>query len=107
MSDPAPDTGGPDAQRPTRWKLLRSTLKAQRRNLIIGSVIGLMWMVGKIAVPVLVRFSIDKGIEQGDYLWLWVMLIALAGVCVGTFTALRRFFAFREARWTETRLRER
>jgi ATP-binding cassette subfamily B protein len=106
MSDPAPDIGGPDERRPTRWRLLRSTLKAQRRNLIIGSVIGLLWMLGKIAVPILVRYSIDKGIEQGDYLWLWVMMIALAGVCVGTFTALRRFFAFREARWTETRLRE-
>ena len=91
---------------PSRWKLLSTTLKAQRRNLIIGSVIGLLWMVGKISVPILVRFSIDKGIEQGDYLWLWVILIAIAGVCVGTFTALRRFFAFREARWTETRLRE-
>ncbi len=91
---------------PSRWKLLATTLKAQRRNLIIGSLIGLLWMVGKISVPILVRFSIDKGIEQGDYLWLWVMLIAIAGVCVGTFTALRRFYAFREARWTETRLRE-
>lgn len=92
--------------RPGRWKLLATTLKAQRRNLIIGSLIGLMWMLGKISVPILVRFSIDKGIEQGDYLWVWVMLITIAGVCVGTFTALRRFYAFREARWTETRLRE-
>ena len=32
--------------------------------------------------------------------------LILAGVAVGTFTALRRFYAFREARWTETRLRE-
>ena len=95
-----------ESARPGRWKLLATTLKAQRRNLIIGSLIGLMWMLGKISVPILVRFSIDKGIEQGDYLWVWVMLITIAGVCVGTFTALRRFYAFREARWTETRLRE-
>jgi len=101
-----PDPGVDDEEQPTRWKLLATTLKDQRRNLIIGSLIGLLWMLGKISVPILVRFSIDKGIEQGDYLWLWVMLIALAGVCVGTFTALRRFFAFREARWTEARLRE-
>ena len=47
---------------PSRWKLLATTLKAQRRNLIIGSVIGLLWMVGKISVPILVRFSIDRGI---------------------------------------------
>jgi ATP-binding cassette, subfamily B, bacterial len=87
--------------------LLWSTLRAQRRNLIIGSVIGLVWMVGKVAVPILVRYGIDRGIEQGEYLWLWAALIAAAGLVSGTFTALRRFYAFREARWTETRLRER
>jgi hypothetical protein len=92
---------------PSRWKLLSSTLRAQRRNLIIGSVIGLLWMVGKISVPILVRFSIDRGIADGDLLWLWVGLIVVAGLLVGTFTALRRYYAFREARWTETRLRER
>ena len=102
---PAPDVDPQDP--PSRWKLLSSTLRDQRRNLIIGSIIGLLWMVGKISVPILVRFSIDRGIEQGDRLWLWVGLIAVAGLLVGTFTALRRYFAFREARWTETRLRER
>jgi ATP-binding cassette subfamily B protein len=63
-------------------------------------------MVGKVSVPLLVRYSIDRGIEQDDMLLLWVSLIALAGVAIGLFTALRRFYAFREARWTETRLRE-
>ncbi|HYN32855.1 MAG TPA: ABC transporter ATP-binding protein, partial [Ilumatobacteraceae bacterium] len=92
---------------PTRWKLLWSTLKAQRRNLFIGSAVGLLWTLGKISVPFLVSYSIDRGIEQGEMLWLWVMLIAIAGVAIGTFTAIRRFYAFREARWTETRLRER
>ena len=57
--------------------------------------------------PLLIRFGIDRGIEDGEMLWLWAGLIALAGLFAGFFTALRRFFAFREARWTETRLRER
>jgi ATP-binding cassette subfamily B protein len=92
---------------PTRWKLLWSTLKAQRRNLLIGSSVGLLWTLGKISVPFLVSYSIDRGIEQGEYLWLWVTLIAIAGVAIGCFTAMRRFYAFREARWTEARLRER
>ncbi len=74
---------------------------------MIGSSVGLLWTLGKISVPFLVSYSIDRGIEQGEYLWLWVTLIAIAGVAIGTFTAMRRFYAFREARWTETRLRER
>jgi ATP-binding cassette subfamily B protein len=108
MTDPA---SAPNAETESsgdsRWALLWSTLKAQRRNLIIGTVVGLVWMAGKVSVPILVRYGIDRGIEQGEYLWLWTLLIALAGVLAGTFTALRRFYAFREARWTETRLRER
>jgi ATP-binding cassette subfamily B protein len=98
---PVADTGT------SRWALLASTLKAQRRNLVIGTLIGLLWMVGKVAVPILVRYGIDRGIDEGEHLWMWVGLIALAGILSGTFTALRRFYAFREARWTETRLRER
>jgi ATP-binding cassette, subfamily B, bacterial len=100
----APGVDGDDA--PSRWTLLSTTLRAQRKNLIIGSAVGLLWMVGKVSVPLLVRYSIDRGIEQDEMLLLWASLIALAGVAVGTFTALRRFYAFREARWTETRLRE-
>lgn len=108
MTDPAPTPPAePDAAGESRWALLSSTLKAQRRNLIIGTVVGLVWMAGKVSVPILVRYGIDRGIEQGDLLWLWAALIALAGLVAGTFTALRRFYAFREARWTETRLRER
>jgi ATP-binding cassette subfamily B protein len=93
--------------RSTRWALLSSTLEAQRRNLTIGTLVGLVWMAGKVSVPVLVRYGIDRGIAEEDLLWLWSTLIAAAGVLAGTFTALRRYYAFREARWTETRLRER
>ncbi len=89
------------------WPLLWETLRAQRRNLLIGTMIGLAWSVGKVASPVLIRFGIDRGIRNDEMLWLWAGLIAFAGLFAGFFTAFRRFYAFREARWTETRLRER
>lgn len=92
---------------PSRWALLVDTLSAQRRNLAIGTIIGLGWTLGKIGAPLLVRFGIDRGIREDDRLWMWAGLIAVAGVVAGSFTAFRRFYAFREARWTETRLRER
>ncbi|MFK8026148.1 MAG: ABC transporter ATP-binding protein [Ilumatobacter sp.] len=101
----------PDGRRsdatPSRWHLLAETLRAQRRNLAIGTAVGLAWTVGKISAPLLIRYGIDRGIEEGELLWLWALLIAAAGLVAGTFTAFRRFYAFREARWTETRLRER
>lgn len=110
MTAPAADarvgsSSAPDER--SRWALLREMLRDQRRNLIIGTVIGLVWMVAKISVPILVRFGIDRGIGDGELLWLWASLIAVAGVFAGSLTAFRRYYAFREARWTETRLRER
>ena len=63
-------------------------------------------MCGKVAVPWLVGIGIDRGIEADDRVWLWSGLVAAAGVASGIFTAFRRYYAFREARWTETKLRE-
>ena len=64
-------------------------------------------MAGKVAVPRLLGLGIDRGIDGDDNVWMWAGFVACAGVIVGFFTAFRRFFAFREARWTETKLRER
>jgi ATP-binding cassette subfamily B protein len=96
-----------DDQEKPRWTLLRTTLRAQRRNLILGTAIGLVWMAGRVSVPILIRYGIDTGIRDDNKVWLWAGLIAAAGFVAGVFTALRRYLAFREARWTETRLRER
>ena len=89
------------------WKYLLEVLSRQRRGLAIGIAVGLVWTVGKIAIPQLTRHAIDSGIERGGSVVIWAVLIGCAGVMTGTFTALRRYFAFRESRLTETRLRER
>ena len=74
---------------------------------MLGVVIGLAWTVGKVAVPQLTRLAIDESLLGSQSAWGWAALIACAGVVTGTFTALRRYVAFRESRWTETKLRER
>lgn len=89
------------------WLLLRRTLVEQKWGLVAGVTIGLAWTAGKVAVPQLTKLGIDRGIEGNGSLALWAGLVVVAGVIAGTFTALRRWVAFRESRWTETRLRER
>jgi ATP-binding cassette, subfamily B, bacterial len=90
------------------WRLLRRTLRTQRKMLLVGVVVGLMWTFAKLSVPLLVRQAIDRGIdERTDSLLLWSLVIVGVGVVAGTFTALRRWIAFKESRWTETWLRER
>jgi len=71
--------------------------------------VGLGWTVGKVSVGLLVQRAIDEGIEADDLgaLRRWALAIAGAAVVVGAFTGLRRYLAFREARWVEADLRER
>ena len=89
------------------WALLRSTLRSQRKGLTLGVLVGLAWSVGKLAVPSLTRLAIDRALAtRRESVAKWVVLIVLAGVVAGLFVALRRWYAFREARWAETSLRE-
>ncbi len=89
------------------WKYLVEVVSRQRRGLALGIAVGLVWTVGKVAIPELTQHAIDSGIERGGSVATWAVLIGCAGLLTGTFTALRRYVAFRESRLTETRLRER
>lgn len=89
------------------WRLLFSTLKLQRRQLLTGVAVGLSWTLGKVAVPQLTRLAIDRGINESGSLLFWTLLILGAASIAGFFAAWRRFIAFRESRVTETTLRER
>lgn len=82
-------------------------LREQRKGLMLGVLVGLFWSAAKVAIPYLFKLGIDRGIERGGSLLLWAGLITVAGVVVGVFTAIRRWLAFRESRWTESSLRER
>ncbi len=81
-------------------------LKEQRRALLTGVTIGLLWSLGKVMVPKLTSLAVDRAILGTGSLLFWSMLIFLAAVIAGVFTAWRRWIAFRESRLTETTLRE-
>lgn len=91
------------------WRLLRAQMRRQRKGLVVGICAGIIWTAGKISVPLLVRSAIDDGIESGDRhaIVRWAILIVVAGVVSGVFTGTRRYWAFREARWSEAELRHR
>ena len=93
-------------QRSEGWKLLRGLLRDQRRNLVIGGVIGITWASFKVAIPQVTKFAINNGIEKDGPLLGWAVTIACLGVVTGVLSGLRRYVAFRESRWAETLLRE-
>jgi ATP-binding cassette, subfamily B, bacterial len=90
-----------------KWHLLLAQLREQRRGLTLGVVVGLCWTLGKIAIPQLTRLALDNGIRDGEGVWMWAGLIALAGVVIGVFAAARRYVAFSQSRLTEMVVRER
>jgi len=90
-----------------RWRLLLGVLRDQRRGLAVATVVGLAWTAAKVAIPQLTRLAIDRGIEHDGGLLVWVLIMIGVGCCIGVLTGYRRYLAFREARWSETRLRER
>jgi ATP-binding cassette subfamily B protein len=91
------------------WQLIFAQLRAQWWGLGVGVAVGLAWTAGKVSAPKLVERAIDRGIEVGDggAITRWALLIAVAGLISAAFTGLRRYFAFREARWSEAQLRDR
>jgi ATP-binding cassette subfamily B protein len=91
------------------WRLITATMRLQWKGITAGVVVGLLWTVGKVAAPLLVKTAIDEGIIDDDstaLLW-WSLAIAGAGLVAATFTGMRRYLAFRESRWAETALRDR
>ena len=95
------------AQRSEGWKLLRAALKAQRRNLAIGALVGISWAAFKVTVPQMTKYAINDGIEKNGPLLRWAVIIACLGVATGLLSGARRYIAFRESRWAEMRFRER
>ena len=69
-------------------------------------VVGLAWSASKVTVPRLTSLAVDRAILGSGSLLFWSALIAVMAVIGGIFTAWRRWFAFRESRLTETKLRE-
>ncbi len=88
---------------------MRSQLGHQWRGLTAGVIAGLAWTAAKVSVPALVAVAIDRGIGDGSNsaLLKWSLAILAAGVVAGVCSGLRRWFAFREARWAEAMLRDR
>ncbi len=85
---------------------MRAILWQQRKGLTAGMLIGLLWSAGKVSVPKLTSLAVDRAVLGSGSLLFWSSLIAIAGVIAGVFTAWRRWFAFRESRYTETTMRE-
>ena len=96
-----------ESQRSEGWRLLREALRMQRRNLLLGALVGILWASFKVAVPQMTKYAINDGIEKNGPLLRWALIIGGLGVLTGVLSGMRRYIAFRESRWAEMKFRER
>jgi ATP-binding cassette subfamily B protein len=93
----------------TGWRLILQSVRARRAGLILGVSTGLAWTAAKVSTGLIVKTAVDRGIESNDMgaLVRWSLTLGIVAVFSATFTGLRRYLAFREARWIEADLRDR
>src|ERR687892_218320 len=74
-----------------------------------GLLLRLVWTGAKVSIGLIVRTAVDRGIEADDtsVLLRWSLTLGVVAVVSATFTGLRRYLAFREARAVEAGLRDR
>jgi ATP-binding cassette subfamily B protein len=91
------------------WRLLRSSLAAERRGLLVGTGSGLIWTLAKVGIPLLAGAVVDRGIVHPHHgaLLLWSLALLGAGLVQALTTGIRRFQAFSLAYRVETDLRQR
>ncbi len=81
----------------------------QRWGLAAGIAVGLVWTAGRVSIPSFVQRAVDDGIEVGDrdVVVRWALVIGAVAVVTALCTGMRRYMAFREARFAEASLRDR
>ena len=70
--------GDHDAPRRAAWRLVRAVIGSQKDGVTGAVVSGLLWQVGAVAAPLIIKYAIDHGILTGDHhalrIWLGVLL---------------------------------
>lgn len=100
------DVGETDTR--SGWRLMFDALATRKVEVAAGVITGLAWSLIKVSVGLMIKQAIDVGIEDDDMsaLLRWSLAIAGVGLVSGVLTGVRRYLAFREARWVEKRLRD-
>src|SRR5919201_1668942 len=97
-----------EVRRGAAWRFLRAIVRAQRGGVIGAAASGLLWQVGAVGAPLVVKYAIDHGIVTRDRHKLLIWLGALAGVgllevCAG---GVRHIYAIRNRSASDARVRD-
>src|SRR6184192_4757413 len=100
--------GDHDARRRAAWKFVLAVIRSQRSGVIGAAFSGLLWQVGAVSAPLMVKYAIDHGVLTRDRHTLLVWLAALLGVGLLEMTAgaVRHLYAVRNRSRSDARVRD-
>src|SRR2546423_6145983 len=100
--------GDHDARRRAAWRCVLAVIRSQRSGVIGAALSGLLWQVGAVSAPLMVKYVIDHGILTRDRhsLLLWLAALLAVGLLEMTAGAVRHLYAVRNRSRSDARVRD-
>src|SRR5436190_3519746 len=100
--------GEHDAQRRAAWRFVRAVIRSQSAGVIGAALSGLLWQVGAVAAPLMVKQAIDRGVLTRDHsaLLIWLGALPFVGLLEMAAGAVRHLFAIRNRARSDARVRD-
>ena len=99
---------GAEERRASAWRFVRAIVRSQAHGVTGAAASGLLWQVGAVGAPLVVKYAIDRGIVTHDHhnllIWLIALLaVGLLEVCAG---GVRHIYAIRNRSASDARVRD-
>jgi ATP-binding cassette, subfamily B, bacterial len=100
--------GDHDARQRAAWRFVFTIVRSQTSGVIGAALAGLLWQVGAVAAPLMVKYAIDHGVLEHDHgtLLLWLGALLAVGLLEMTAGAIRHLYAIRNRARADARIRD-
>jgi ATP-binding cassette, subfamily B, bacterial len=100
--------GDHDARQRAAWRFVLEIIRSQASGVVGAAVSGLLWQVGAVAAPLMVKYAIDHGVLENDRgtLLVWLGALLAVGLLEMTAGAVRHLYAIRNRARSDARVRD-
>jgi ATP-binding cassette subfamily B protein len=97
-----------DAERRAAWRFVRTIIRSQSAGVVGAAVSGLLWQVGAVAAPLMVKNAIDHGVltRNRGTLLIWLGALLAVGLLEMSAGAVRHLYAIRNRARSDARVRD-
>jgi ATP-binding cassette subfamily B protein len=100
--------GEHDARQRAAWRFVLEIIRSQASGVVGAALSGLLWQVGAVAAPLMVKYAIDHGVLEHDRstLLIWLGALLAVGLLEMTAGAIRHLYAIRNRARSDARVRD-